>query len=290
MHVVVEDGKVMNWANILAVNFLNTIRKYKDVVKGSEPPFFMAAYILDLVCVAIPFPELNLFWKCNTLAIHEMFQILWVDKYPVHFYSICSIIMPQVFCALNGSLPPRLSGEARNTIQLLGHWYLEEYFTVIRISGNDVVHYLPWFVPDRLVLREISLQMVYCGLSVHLHGHQRGSWLVLPFDAGKFTISCRAHGIKEAEELILLELCMASYRYFDPHGAATKVLRKNKLKRFTHVGDGFEEKFQDVLDYNDTLRNVVDIQVIPLIHTANVAQKNHLLGERDKLIITKSKS
>ena len=73
MHVVVEEGKVMNWANILAVNFLSTIRKYKDAVKENEPPFFMTAYVLYLICAAVPFPELNLFWKPDTLAIHEMF-------------------------------------------------------------------------------------------------------------------------------------------------------------------------------------------------------------------------
>jgi len=73
MHVVVEEGKVMNWANILAANLLSAIRKYKDSVKGHEPPFFMAAYVLDLICTTVPFPELNLFWKPDTLAVHEMF-------------------------------------------------------------------------------------------------------------------------------------------------------------------------------------------------------------------------
>jgi len=139
-------------------------------------------------------------------------------------------------------------------------------------------------------LREIAFQTVYCGLSTHLHRNQRGSWPTLPFDTGKFIISCRAHGIKEVEELIPLELCLASCRYFDPHGIVTNVLKKNKLKCFTHIEDDFEEKFQDVLDYNDTMRSVVDIQNIPLTHAANIAQKNHLLGEKDRFIIAKSKS
>ena len=46
MHVVVEEGKIMNWANILAANFLSMIRRHKDIAKGCEPPYFMSAYLL----------------------------------------------------------------------------------------------------------------------------------------------------------------------------------------------------------------------------------------------------
>jgi len=68
--------------------------------------------------------------------------------------------MPRVYMALFNKAPPRISVEAAATIKLLGHWYLEEYFTVIRIGGNEEVDYLPWYVPDRLALREIAFQTV----------------------------------------------------------------------------------------------------------------------------------
>lgn len=59
MHAVVEEGRIMNWENILAANLLGMIKRHKEVAKGCEPPFFMSAYLLDLVCAAVPFPSLN---------------------------------------------------------------------------------------------------------------------------------------------------------------------------------------------------------------------------------------
>jgi len=175
MHIVVEEGNIMNWANILVANLLNAIRRRKYAPRGQEPPFYMAAYLLDLVCTAIHFLEIKLQWGSGSPAIHEMFQVMWTNRYPVHFYFICNMIMPQVFQALNGILPSRLSIEARNAIQSPGHWYLEELFTIIRVVGNKVVHYLPWFVPDRLVVREIAFQTAYCGAIACLTKHQKGT-------------------------------------------------------------------------------------------------------------------
>jgi len=59
-HVVVEDGQVMNWANILVANSLGVVKKYKDAPRGKETPFYMATYLLDLICAAVHFPEFKL--------------------------------------------------------------------------------------------------------------------------------------------------------------------------------------------------------------------------------------
>jgi len=88
--------------------------------------------------------------------------------------------------------------------------------------------------------------------------------------------------------LIPLELCQAPFRYFDPQGLVTKVFKINKLKCYEHVRNVVEESFQDVLDYDVALRNVVDVQNIPLTHATNLAQRDHLLEERERLIIAKS--
>jgi len=171
MYVVVEEGTILNWSNILASNLLYTVKRRKDAPRGQEPPFYMAAYLLYLVCVEIYFPELKLQWGPETPVVHEMFQVMWIDRYPVHFYLICDMIVPHIFQALNGVLPPRLSVVAKNVIQSLGHWYLEELFIVIHVAGNEVVHYLPWFIPDRLVLREVAFQTTYCGAIARITKH-----------------------------------------------------------------------------------------------------------------------
>jgi len=97
MHAVVEEGKIMNWDNILVANFLGDVKIHKDAPKGKEPPFYMAAYLLDLVCAAVHFLELKLQWGHKTPIVYELFQILWIDRYLIHFYSICNLIIPQIF-------------------------------------------------------------------------------------------------------------------------------------------------------------------------------------------------
>jgi len=66
---------------------------------------------------------------------------------------------------------------------------------------------------------------------------------MFPLDIGKFTILNRNHGIKEAEELIPLELCQAPHIFFDPLGIVVDIFKTNKLKYPTHATDASEEQF-----------------------------------------------
>ena len=81
-----------------------------------------------------------------------------------------------MYLTLFGEAPPRISPEAAVTIRLLGHWFLEEYFIVIRIAGNEELDYLLWYVPDRLVFREIGHQTVGTGAFARLAKHGKRPW------------------------------------------------------------------------------------------------------------------
>ena len=88
-----------------------------------------------------------------------------------------------------GQTPARISLEATVKIRLLGHWFLEEYFTIIRIAGNEEVDYLPWYVPDRLVLREIAHQTTGVGAFARLTKHGKRPWPQFPISVGRFTLA-----------------------------------------------------------------------------------------------------
>lgn len=197
----------------------------------------------------IDFPELRLTWLGNPIPVDEFFSILWADNYIPHFYNICDKIMAQVHLILFGQTPPRISLEASLTIRRLGHWYLEEFFTIIRIFGNEEVNYLPWFVPDRLALREIAQQTVVVGTFARLMKHGERPWPTFPISIGKLTLANRHHALKEAQELSKLQLCKAPHRFFDPYNEVRDMFLGFHLHCPEHMPDPEEERFQDVHNY-----------------------------------------
>lgn len=62
MYAVVEQGRVLNWANILADVMQKVLRKYLEVSEVAKPQFYMFSYLLDMVLAMIEFPELKLKW------------------------------------------------------------------------------------------------------------------------------------------------------------------------------------------------------------------------------------
>lgn len=216
MHAVVEEVKILNWANLLAEAILKNLRKYMDAPAESKPPFYMSTYLLDMTLAKIDFPSLKLNWADGAKPIQELFSMLWADNYIPHFYKICDKIMPGVHFMLFGHVPPKISKEATSTIKRLGHWYLEEFLTIIRIEGNEEASYLPCFVPDRLALREIAQQTVGVGASARLSKHGKRTWPTFPISIGRFTLVNRQHVEKEAHELANLHLCKAPHWFFDP--------------------------------------------------------------------------
>jgi len=56
MHTVAE-GYSFDWAKILSDNLVKEITEYHSLKsKGKLAPFFMSAYIMDIVCFMTPFP------------------------------------------------------------------------------------------------------------------------------------------------------------------------------------------------------------------------------------------
>lgn len=68
---------------------------------------------------------------------------------------------------------------------------------MIRIAGNEEVHYLHWYVLDRLVLREIAHQTVGVGAFSRLSKHGKRPWPQFPINIGRFTLANKHHALKE---------------------------------------------------------------------------------------------
>ena len=64
---------------------------------------------------------------------------------------------------------PRISKEASTDILPVSRWFAEENFTYIRVFGSySSPHFLPYYVPDKLLAREISYQILVSGISKQL--------------------------------------------------------------------------------------------------------------------------
>ena len=56
---------------------------------------------------------------------------------------------------------PRVSEEASTNILSVARWFAEENFTNVRVFGSYASpHVLPYYVPDKSLVREIAYQLV----------------------------------------------------------------------------------------------------------------------------------
>ena len=53
MHAVVEKGTVLNWSSIISNVIVGVLRKFVDASQDNKPPFYMSAYLLDMVCAQL---------------------------------------------------------------------------------------------------------------------------------------------------------------------------------------------------------------------------------------------
>ena len=141
-------------------------------------------------------------------------------------------------------------------IKHLGHWFLEDFFTIIRIYGNEEANYLPVYVPDRLALKEIAHQTVGVGAFARLSRHGKRTWPAFPISIRKLTLANRQHAEKEAQDLEELQLCKAPHRFFDPKSEVRDIFVNFNLFCPVHQPDPEEEKFQDIFDYVERLQEV----------------------------------
>jgi hypothetical protein len=166
IHTVAE-GYSFDWAKILSDNLVTEITEYRSLkAKGKPTPFFMSAYIMDVVCFMTPFPLMGWSWTPNSVEpIHIYHSKLWEDKAKDFFYEICNWVVVPMHTAIYGYPPPRISDKIVTNLGRIADWYIEEHFSYIRVFGCSVPpHALPQFLPDRLVCHEVAHQTVLGGL------------------------------------------------------------------------------------------------------------------------------
>jgi hypothetical protein len=149
-YTVAISRSSFNWGEIISKQLSTNILQAQTPKDGEVPAFHMASYLLDVICARNVFDDMNLSWHVVELPVHVYFNILWENRYKKSYALICDEFIARVYFIIFKKECPRLSVAAKKMISKVGHWYLDETMTYIRVFGaTDAPHLLPAHVPDQ---------------------------------------------------------------------------------------------------------------------------------------------
>ena len=136
---------------------------------------------------------MNLFplmgWDQNPsmLLVHVYCSEFCASNFKKHFNAIHDDFMDPLYSIIFDQLSPRLSKEARETINIIGDWYIQEYFTDIRDFGASYAPYLlPQYVLYSLVLRQISHRTIIKWITFFLSAPLKENMVYILDQSGNF--------------------------------------------------------------------------------------------------------
>jgi hypothetical protein len=104
----------------------------------------MASYLLDVMCARSVFTDMNLGWHVAELPVHVHFNILWENRYKKYYALICDAFIARIHFIIFKKEFPRLFATTKKMVANIGHWYLDECSTYIKVFGATVEpHLLP---------------------------------------------------------------------------------------------------------------------------------------------------
>jgi hypothetical protein len=84
---------------------------------------------------------------------------------------------------------PKTVVAAKKMISKVGHWYLDEHDTYIRVfRATRAPHLLPVYVPDRLVVGEICYQTILQGYNATLVKDKKWAFIPYGFHIGFYMV------------------------------------------------------------------------------------------------------
>ena len=97
---------------------------------------------------------------------------------------------------------PKISYQAAIDLTAVGRWFGEEKFTYIRVFGSQAEpHVLPLYIPDKLLAREISYQIMAESVTQTLKKNKKQGWPSFSLRCGVYTLHDLKHAEKEATKI-----------------------------------------------------------------------------------------
>jgi hypothetical protein len=96
-YIVAIFGSDFKWGTIISKKLRIYIQQAQTPKEGETPAFYMASYLLDVMCTINIFPDMNLSWDVAELLIHVYFSILWANRYKKSYSLICDEFITQIY-------------------------------------------------------------------------------------------------------------------------------------------------------------------------------------------------
>jgi hypothetical protein len=203
-YTVAIVGSSFNWGAIISKQLRIYVQQAQTPKEGEAPTFYMASYLLDVMCARNIFAGMNLIWHVAELPVHVYFSILWENRYKKSYALICDEFITHIYFIIFKKEFPRLSAAAKKMIAKVGHWYLDEHSTYIRVFGaTRAPHLLPTHVPDWLVVGEICYHTILQGYNTTLVKDKKHAFIPYGFHIGfylvKDTSQAKLEGLSQLE-------------------------------------------------------------------------------------------
>ena len=159
------------------------------------------------MCASLEFSSLEWKWEPSLPSVHVYCKMLWENKYKEDYDQICNKFFPSLYETLFREEIPCLSLARQASVKELGDWYMTPTRVYIRIVGSTKPpHWIPHFVPDSLLLQEVSYQTFINGVAASLHKHNNGIWPQFPL----ITLVGKIENFKQAKEEVNI---LSSYKF-----------------------------------------------------------------------------
>ena len=145
----------------------------------------MSSYLLDVMCASQEYDSLGWRWNADLSSIHVYCKMLWENKFKEDYELMCNGLFATIYQILFGEEASCLSPEGQRIVKEYGNGYMTPDKVYIRIeSSTKAPHWLPHFVPDTLLLHEISYHTYVNDVLASLHRNMKGLWLPFPLPIG----------------------------------------------------------------------------------------------------------
>ena len=99
-----SNGLVLNWGEINSSNMDSQLKKAQK-----DHEFYMASYLMDVMCASQEYPAMGWKWDPNQSSIHVYYKILWENKYKEYYQRMCNGLFTHIHWVLFGEEAPCIS-------------------------------------------------------------------------------------------------------------------------------------------------------------------------------------
>jgi hypothetical protein len=114
-YIVAIVGRSFNWGEIISKQLIIFVQQDQTQKEGEEPTFYMASYMLDVMCVRNVFIRMNLSWHVTKLLVHVYFSVLWENRYKKSYSLIYHEFIARIYVFIFKKEFPRLSVAAKDS-------------------------------------------------------------------------------------------------------------------------------------------------------------------------------